>query len=180
MASLVVSARLFLAHVNARPMVWTVLPRFLADDVKIYRSISGAFLDSRQLHVTEIALPNGLTVDCVGYYQRKILAVAHWFEAWMPLWNSKVLIPIASSVQELGVPIDESLQRTTRCELGQLRCRWRIAFAAIQCSCIEHCKAFSASSHPILIHGCLVWSPFFKSQMEMLENVQISFTKTAL
>ena len=91
-------------------------------------------------------------------------------------------ISFVTDISDLGVYIDSDLKFGIHCA-KIFKKAWSRACVILKCfysrDVSVYSKAFSVYVRPILEYNCVVWSPFFKKDIYLLESVQRSFTHRA-
>ncbi|MFH4980885.1 hypothetical protein AB6A40_007594 [Gnathostoma spinigerum] len=171
---------LFLIYVNNIADELSSTCMLFADDSKLYKEISDPTIDFPAL-------------------QRDLRILSEWSKEWQldintdkchvlrigisyerPLYISDHEISPTNSVRDLGVIVDKCLRWRLHCQ-NTAEKAFKVAnciLRAIHYKCLENYKkAFVIYCRPILEYCYQVWSPYLKSDKEIIEHVQKHFTR---
>ena len=157
-----------------------IIVKFFADDVKLYaRIINDVDVNTLQAAVDALCrwaeawqLPLSINKCCVLHVGQSTSNV--------PISVSGLNLPCVTSCRDLGITVVSDLTPTTHINNIVVKAHQR-ANAIHRCFVSRNTdllvRAYLVYVRPLLEHNSVVWSPYYKYDIEAIERVQRRFTK---
>lgn len=151
-----------------------------ADDVKLYKSITGPddciLLQSDLSRFYDWLCINGMELSlhkcAVMEFSRTVTPISFNYEL------NSVSLPVVTQMKDLGIVLDRNLSFVNQINMLSLKCHRLLGYVVRNSKGLSDdafVLLFKALIRSLLEYGCNVWSPYYDVHIHTLERVQNKF-----